>query len=84
MRKSFLTAFAVCSVYFSFADVHPAKIFSDSMVLQRGIKVPVWGWADKGEKITIQFNKQSKTTITGSDGKWRVDLDAEKAGGPYH
>jgi sialate O-acetylesterase len=83
MRKSLLTVFSVCSFYFSFADVHPAKIFSDSMVLQRGSKIPVWGWADKGEKITVQFNKQNKTATTGSDGKWRVDLDAEKEGGPY-
>jgi sialate O-acetylesterase len=83
MRKSLLTAFAVCSFYFSFADVHPAKIFSDSMVLQRGIKIPIWGWADKGEKITVQFNKQSKSIIAGNDGKWRIDLDVEKEGGPY-
>jgi sialate O-acetylesterase len=83
MRKSLLTAFAVCSFYFSFADVRPAKIFSDSMVLQRGIKIPVWGWADKGEKVSVQFNKQTKSVITGNDGKWRIDLDAEKEGGPY-
>ncbi|MES2332129.1 MAG: sialate O-acetylesterase [Bacteroidota bacterium] len=83
MRKSFLTALIVCSFYFAFADTHPAKIFSDSMVLQRGIKIPVWGWADKGEKISVQFNKQNKTVTTGTDGKWRVDLDAEREGGPY-
>ncbi|MEO8172039.1 MAG: sialate O-acetylesterase [Sediminibacterium sp.] len=83
MRKCLMTAIAVCLFYSSFAEVHPAKIFSDSMVLQRGIKIPVWGWANKAEKITVQFNKQTKTGTTGADGKWRIDLDAEKEGGPY-
>ncbi|MEO7530475.1 MAG: sialate O-acetylesterase [Sediminibacterium sp.] len=83
MRKLVFTALAVCCFSFAFAEVHPAKIFSDSMVLQRGISIPVWGWADKGEKISIQFNKQNKTVITAADGKWRINLDVEKEGGPY-
>ena len=53
------------------------------MVLQRGINIPVWGWAAEHEKVTVQFHNQTKTTVAGKDGKWRVDLDAEKEGGPY-
>ena len=83
MRKILFTAIAVSVYSFAFADVHPAKIFADSMVLQRGMAIPVWGWADKGEKISVQFNKQIKTVITGADGKWKISLDLEKAGGPY-
>ncbi len=83
MRKILFTAFAVSLCSFVFADVHPAKIFADSMVLQRGMSIPVWGWAEKGEKVSIQFHQQTKTATAGTDGKWKINLDAEKEGGPY-
>lgn len=53
------------------------------MVLQRNVPVPVWGWAGAGEKIVVQFNLQTKTTQADASGKWRVDLDPEKEGGPF-
>jgi len=45
--------------------------------------IPIWGWADKNEKITVQFNSQVKTVKADKAGKWRVDLDAMAAGGPF-
>jgi sialate O-acetylesterase len=65
------------------AEVKLANVFSDHMVLQRDKLVPVWGWADPGEKVTISFNKQTKSATTGNDGKWMVKLDKLSAGGPY-
>lgn len=65
------------------AQVKLPRIFGDHMVLQRDHTVNVWGWAGSREKITVQLNKQQKTTTAGKDGKWKVALDAEKAGGPY-
>lgn len=53
------------------------------MVLQRNKPIPVWGWADPGESITILFNKQTKKTKAGKDGSWRTELNQELAGGPY-
>ena len=53
------------------------------MVLQRNKPIPVWGWADPGEKITIQFNKQVKKTKAAKDGSWKIELAQEVAGGPY-
>ena len=50
-------------------------IFADHMVLQRNIKVPVWGFGKSGEKVTIQFAGQTKNGTVESNGKWRVDLD---------
>ncbi len=32
------------------AEVSVAPIFTDHAVLQRGQPIPVWGWADPGEK----------------------------------
>jgi sialate O-acetylesterase len=45
--------------------------------------VPIWGWADPSEKVTVTLNNQLKTVKAGKDGKWRVTLDAMEAGGPY-
>lgn len=66
-----------------YAKITLPHLVGDNMVLQRDVKVPVWGWAGKGEKVKIEFNRKSYTTIAGSDGKWRVWLDPLPAGGPY-
>ncbi len=63
------------------ADVKLPGLFSENMVLQQGIEVPVWGWASEGEHITVRFRKQKKTAIA-KDGRWSVRLKKLKAGGP--
>src|SRR5262249_28157991 len=40
------------------ADVKPHALFSDNMVLQRDLQVPVWGTADEGEKVTVRLQNQ--------------------------
>ena len=65
------------------ADVTPNGLFTDNMVLQRGLKVPVWGTATPGEKVTVQFNGQEATATTGQDGKWKAELTKLEAGGPF-
>lgn len=65
------------------ADVGLPKVFGSHMVLQRRKPVPVWGWADAGEKVTVTLANQTKTTKAGKDGHWRVNLDPMEAGGPY-
>ena len=83
MKKLFLAVIALFTFCFANANIRLAKIFGDSMVLQRGQAIPVWGYGDKNEKVTVVFNRQTKTVTTGNDGKWRVNLSPEKAGGPY-
>jgi len=61
------------------AKLELASPFSDHMVLQREMAVPVWGWADPGEKIAVEFAGQSKTATAGADGTWRVKLDPMSA-----
>jgi len=61
------------------ADVKPANLFSDNMVLQRDMKVPVWGTASPGEQVTVDFNGQSLNTTASADGTWKVELAAMKA-----
>lgn len=76
MKKSaLLTAFlaAVLSVT-ALAEVKLPTIFSNDMVLQRNMRVPVWGWADDGEAVTVSFRGQRVSTVA-KDGKWQVELE---------
>ena len=63
------------------AELRLPALFSDNMVLQQGIAVPVWGWADEGEVITVTFRGQS-AIATAHEGKWFIQLRKLKAGGP--
>ncbi len=64
------------------ADVKTPAIFGSGMVLQREIDVPVWGWADAGEEVTVSFRDQKVSTKAGNDGKWQVKLKPLKVGQP--
>jgi sialate O-acetylesterase len=57
------------------AEVKLPAIFSDHMVLQREMKVPIWGWADPGENVTVTIAEQKQTTTADDKGHWRVTLD---------
>ena len=48
------------------------NLFQSNMVLQRGKQVPIWGWADPGEKVTVQFAGQERTATAGESRKWKV------------
>lgn len=58
---------------FLFASVKPNSLFSDHMVLQKGVEVPVWGTADDSEKVTVNFNGHSVSTVA-LNGTWMVKL----------
>lgn len=57
-------------------------IFSDNMVLQRGIELPVWGTAEPNEEVYVHLEVKSadgkkeegRTAKAGSDGTWVVKL----------
>ena len=75
-RKCILMTMAVvfCAAVAQ-AEVTVAKVFGDNMVLQRDMEVPVWGWADPGEKVTVQFANQKKSAEADKTGKWMIRLD---------
>ncbi len=59
------------------ADVKLNSLFCNNAVFQRNMEVPVWGWADEGEKITLEFAGQSISTVA-QNGKWMVKLKPMK------
>lgn len=60
------------------ANVRLPALFTDNMVLQRGLAAPIWGWADDGEQITVEINGKKVQTIA-KDGKFKVKLPKLKA-----
>jgi sialate O-acetylesterase len=77
--------FAVAAIGTSIAqaDVKLAQVFSENMVLQRDLPLPVWGMADAGEEVSVKFEGQSATTKADDKGVWSVKLKPVKAGGPF-
>ncbi|MBR4129618.1 MAG: hypothetical protein IKU02_01700 [Bacteroidaceae bacterium] len=59
------------------------QMFGDGMVLQRGVRIPVWGWAAPNSTIRVELNGRYATTKASEDGKWEVWLPKMQAGGPY-
>lgn len=61
--------------------------FNDHAVLQRGMKVPVWGWSQPGTQVTVEFAPrpgsgqagQKASATAGKDGKWVAELKDLKA-----
>jgi len=64
------------------ATVTPHPLFTDNMVLQQGMDVPVWGWADDGEQVSVTIDGKTAQTIA-KEGKWMVRLGAMRASGPF-
>ena len=69
------TVFFLIGTASCFADARLPLIFGDDMVLQRQMPVPVWGWANAGEAVTVTFAGQTKKVVAGGDGKWQTVLD---------
>ena len=52
-----------------------AAPFTNNMILQRQVSVPVWGFDTPGAKITVEFAGQSKQAVVDQYGDWMVKLD---------
>lgn len=82
IAAAIITVF-VFAGYSARGQVRLPRLIRDSMVLQRDVRLKIWGWASKGEKISIKVNDKTFRTTAGTDGKWSVLLTPMKAGGPY-
>ena len=49
------------------------------MVLQRNKPVPIWGWADPGETVTLAFADQKQSATAAPNGRWMIQLKPMKA-----
>jgi len=60
------------------AEVRLASPFTSHMVLQCDAKVPVWGTAENGELVTVEFAGQKESVKADANGNWRVELKPMK------
>jgi sialate O-acetylesterase len=68
-----------CITKLLMADVILPSVFNHHMVLQRDLKIPVWGWANPGEKIEVSFAGQIVSAVADDKSKWQVWLMPLKA-----
>jgi len=64
------------------ARLEVPSFFSENMVLQRDVPVPLWGWAEEGEPVSIIYGDHQLKTVA-TNGHWRVTLPPMPAGGPH-
>ena len=83
MKNKFLVLLLACCVMCAKASVTVSKIFTNNMVLQRDKEIKIWGWADKGESITVSLNGQSVKSKADKTGNWIVALKPMAFGGPF-
>ena len=55
------------------------QLFSDHMVLQRDVEIPVWGEAAPGEEVAVSFGTSTSTTRADARGRWIVRLGKSTA-----
>ncbi|MDW7692934.1 sialate O-acetylesterase [Flammeovirgaceae bacterium SG7u.132] len=65
---------AICAATSLEAAVILPDIICNNMVLQRDQPVPIWGTANPGEKITVNFAGQTLQATASEDRKWIVRL----------
>lgn len=78
MKKSVLLLVFLTGLS-AFSELRLNGLFTDNMVLQRGRLVPVWGTADPGATVTVEFGGQKKTAVADSSKHWKILLDPMKA-----
>lgn len=86
MKMRLLVPFAALLVFASLghADVKLPTVFGNHMVVQRDRPLPVWGKADPGEEVKVQFAGGSAEGKADDHGRWKVILPAVKADGKAH
>lgn len=81
--RYFLTALLFSCSVTVFGQVKLPRLIGDGMVLQRDTDVKLWGWASKGEPISISFLGEKYKTVADNNGNWSVSLGDLPAGGPF-
>ena len=76
-----ITAKIICALFCAVATTGIAAelnpLFQNNAVLQCDARVPVWGVARDGEKITVAFAAQSVSTVA-TNGVWKIWLQPMK------
>jgi sialate O-acetylesterase len=66
------------------ADVRLPAVIGSQAVLQRDVPLPIWGWAEPNEEVTVAIDDNQATAKADADGNWRVTLKPMKSDGKPH
>jgi sialate O-acetylesterase len=85
MRKNIvrLIAIGLLESHLASANVRLPALIGDNMVLQRDAKITLWGWADPGERIEIDFHGKKLKSNADRHGRWSIVSGPFAAGGPF-
>lgn len=82
-QKVVLVYTLLISSFFADAQISLPKVFGDSMVLQRGIKIPVWGTSAPGAVVVAKLGNATTSVKADRQGHWKLHFPVFQAGGPY-
>lgn len=71
------------SITGNFGGLQMGPLYTDNMVLQHGEVITIEGIANANDKVTVSIAGQKLETVTADNGKWNVNVQPLKAGGPY-
>jgi len=80
IRRYAIVCFLALAPIHALAEIRLPAIFSDHAVLQRDVKVPVWGWAEPGEEVAVVIAGQTHSAKADEQGKWHVTLEPLSVG----
>jgi sialate O-acetylesterase len=83
MVRLLLVALVMAIPLESHAQVRLSRLFTDRMVLQRDVHVPVWGWAGAGDQVVVTLDGADYSAVADGTGAWMVRLEPMAAGGPH-
>jgi len=85
MKKTFLILALFVSCLPGFAELELPFFFSDGMVLQQQMQVPIWGKATPNASVQVFtiWNLTNYKTVADEQGNWKIKVQTPSAGGPY-
>lgn len=86
MKGRFIISLLLCVVMShtqSASSLAFDELFGEEMILQRDMKINVWGRAEKNVRLSIEIQGQRVWTKADDHGEWLVQLSGLKAGGPF-
>jgi len=77
--SSLILLFAVFAIH---AELKLPAIFGNNMMFQQNTEVKIWGWADKGQTVTVSpsWTQQKFTAKADNTGKWNLKIQTPTAG----
>ena len=85
MKPTFIFLFVMAMCLRASADVRLPQIFGGNMILQQETSNAIWGFAEPGEKVTVNASWGSKVSaVADKSGRWKVLLKTPGHGTGYH